>query len=96
MAFGQPILVAVIVSLGSSPIRLATWCHLGLDRVSSRAVAIVILVLITLCAALALTFASDALSNERLPIMVRLLWAFALVFAGPLTIPIYWFVFLRH
>jgi hypothetical protein len=96
MAFGQPILVALTLSLGSSTIRLETWCHLGLDRVPDRAIVGVVLIFFAVSAALALTFASDALTNRRLPTMFRLLWAVALVFAGPLTIPIDSFVFLRN
>jgi hypothetical protein len=95
MAFSQPALFAIGISLVSDPIRLVTWCHMGLERLTSRAFSILLLAVCVLAAAVALTFATEALRNVRLHVVVKCAWALGLLLASPIVAPLYWFIFLR-
>ena len=95
LAFSQPLLVATSVSLLSPSIRFATWCHVGLERLSYRTFGLACLVIVVLATAIALTFATEVTRNRKLGMLPRLVWMACLVVASPVAVPAYWFVHLR-
>jgi hypothetical protein len=95
LALAQPGLFALLWSLTSPRIRLATWCHVGLARLSGHMFVIAILSCVVLIAAIALTFVDHALRNARLGWGMRVWWATALLLFSPIVAPAYWQLHLR-
>lgn len=95
LALSQPGLFAFLWSLTAPRVRLATWCHVGLARLSSGAFLVITLSCVVIIAAIALTFVVHALRNANLGWGMRVWWATALLLFSPIMAPAYWMLHLR-
>ena len=95
LVFAQPVCAGLVWSLESRPIRLATWCHVGLARLSDLSFTLLVFALAILALSIGLTFVTNALQNARLRAVWRVAWAVALLFAAPVSTFAYWFFQLR-
>ena len=96
LAFAQPALFAVLWSLATRRIRVATWCHVGLARLSDRTFILVIQMCLVLIAGITLVFIIHALRNTRLGWGMRVWWGTALLLFSPVLAPAYWAFHLRR
>jgi hypothetical protein len=95
LALAQPGLFALLWSFTSPSVRLATWCHVGLERLAYRNFIVIILLCVVAIAAIALTFIVHALRNTKLGWGMRVWWATALLLFSPIIAPTYWVLHLR-
>ena len=95
LALAQPGLLALLWSLTSPGVRLATWCQVGLARLAYRSFVVIILLCVVVIAAIALTFIVHALRNTHLGWGMRIWWATALLLFSPVIAPAYWLFHLR-
>ena len=96
MALGAPLLTALVFFAFSSPGR--TFFHDVVTcewEVSSSIQGAVVMTPAVLTLAIALTFVTAAFQRQEMSWPARILWALALLLASPVTIPIYWFLYLR-
>ncbi len=96
LALLQPGLFSLLWSFTSPRVRLATWCQVGLARLSDRTFIVIILLCIVIIAAIALTFVVHALRNANLGWGMRVWWATALLLFSPIIAPAYWMLHLRN
>jgi hypothetical protein len=95
LALAQPGLFTLLWSLTSPSVRLATWCHVGLERLAYRNFVVIILLCVVIIAAIALTFIVHALRNTSLGFGMRVWWATALLLFSPIIAPAYRVLHLR-
>ena len=90
---GLSSIAAITIAIPADSFRYFAACTL---HVSQSLQAFLFLGSLALALPFMLAFATAAIRNQRLPISQRIPWALILVMAGPLTIPYYWWLFLRE
>lgn len=96
MAMAAPFLTALVVLALSSPGRAFLHDVVTCEwKVSSSTQALVIMIPIVLALAITLTFVTAAVQRQGMPWSARCLWALCLLLGSPVTIPLYWFLYLR-
>jgi hypothetical protein len=97
MAFGAPLLTALFLFAFSSPARVflkdVVTCEWGVSRTAQGVASMIPFVLVV---AITLTFVTAALQQRSMSWWSRGLWALCLLMAGPLSVPVYWFLHLRN
>ena len=87
--------VAALFLTSNTQVRWIVRCDYGFPHLMGYAtVGACIFALFALAATL--TFATEAAGNRDFHPLERALWAFALVIASPLALPLYWALYLRR
>ncbi len=94
LAAAPALSVAALFLTTNDRIRWLFRCNYGLPHLMGYAtVGACIFALFALAATL--TFATEAAGNDDFHPLARAAWAFALIGASPLTLPLYWALYLR-
>jgi hypothetical protein len=97
MAVAGPCLTLLAVGALSRPAQAfahdVLTCEWGIGR-GPQVLTIAAAAVLTL--AITLTFVTAAFQQPGMPLPMRILWALGLLLASPLSIPLYWFVYLRR
>jgi hypothetical protein len=89
LTFAQPGCALGLGSLLSEPVRIATWCQVGLAHIDYSVVIAVAMSFGVLYLAIAATFATHAIRNTAMSLATRVAWAIVLVLFAPVAGPAY-------